>query len=43
MPSPRETAPNLATILAFGLSVCIAADSPKGKLDILLMVAEDMG
>jgi hypothetical protein len=43
MPHPRGTAPTLATILAFGPSVCIAADAPQGKPNILFIVAEDMG
>ena len=39
----RATATTLATILVLGLSVCVAADSPKGKPNILLIVADDMG
>ena len=41
------TATILETILVLGLSVgrsvCVAADSPKGKPNILLIVADDMG
>jgi hypothetical protein len=43
MPDPRATASILATILALGLSVCIAADAPKGKPNILFMVAQVKG
>jgi hypothetical protein len=39
----RATATTLATILVLGLSVCVAADSPKGKPNILLIVADDLG
>ena len=39
----RAMATTLATILMLGLSVCVAADSPKGKPNILLIVADDMG
>ena len=36
-------ATTLATILVLGLSVCVAADGPKGKPNILLIVADDLG
>ena len=39
----QATALVLANRLALGLSVCIAADSPKGKPNILLIIAADMG
>jgi len=39
----RATATTLATILVLGLSVCVAAGSPKGKPNILLIVADDLG
>jgi arylsulfatase len=37
------TALTLATVLGFGPSVCVAADGPKAKPNILLIVADDMG
>ena len=37
------TAVTLVTVLAFGPSICVAADGPKGKPNILLIVADDMG
>jgi arylsulfatase len=43
MPYLRATAAILAIIMTFGLSVCPAADVPKGKPNILLIVADDMG
>ncbi len=43
MPYLREVTAILAIMMTFGLSVCIAADSPKGKPNILLIVADDMG
>jgi len=43
MPYLRATAAILAIIMAFGLSVCIAADGSKEKPNILLIVADDMG
>ena len=39
----RATALVLANMLALGLSVYVAADSPKGKPNILLIIADDMG
>ena len=38
----RATTLVLANMLALGLSVCVAADSPKGKPNIPL-IADDMG
>jgi hypothetical protein len=43
MPHLRATALVLANMLALGLSVCVAADSLKGKPNILLIVGDDMG
>ena len=40
---PRVIAFALANLLALGLSVCMAADSPKGRPNILLIVADDLG
>jgi hypothetical protein len=40
MPDPRGTVPTLATVLALGASVCSAADAPKGKPNILLIVTD---
>jgi len=39
----RVTALVLVNMLALGRAVCVAADSPKGKPNILLIVANDMG
>jgi arylsulfatase A-like enzyme len=43
MPVLRGAAAILAIIMTFGLSVCPAADVPKVKPNILLIVADDMG
>jgi hypothetical protein len=39
----RATALVLANVLAFGLSVCVAAESPQGKPNARLILADDMG
>jgi hypothetical protein len=37
-----STALVLANMLALGVSICLADDSPKGKPNILVIVADDM-
>ena len=43
MPSLQATALVLANMLALGLAVWVAADSPNGKPNILRIVADDTG
>jgi len=44
MPSTRSiAAETLAAMLGFGPSITVAADKPKGKPNILLIVADDLG
>jgi len=40
---PAATVVTLATMLAFGASAGVAADSPKGKPNVRLILADDMG